>query len=71
MKKKPSNEFGMSSKTHGVESEELSSSEEDVSVHYKLKKPLNCYVSSSFFFLFIKSVFYMLGFLFDWSRRVK
>jgi len=59
MKKKPSNEFGMSSKTHGVESEELSSSEEDVSVHYKLKKPLNCYVS------------YMLGFLFDWSRRVK
>ncbi|KAL9406396.1 hypothetical protein Peur_003368 [Populus x canadensis] len=31
MKKKPSNEFGMSSKIHDVESEELSSSEEDES----------------------------------------
>ncbi|KAF9689384.1 hypothetical protein SADUNF_Sadunf01G0086700 [Salix dunnii] len=31
MKKQPSNEFGMSSKTHDVESEELSSSEEDES----------------------------------------
>ena len=59
MKKKPSNEFGMSSKTHDVESEELSSSEEDVSVHYKLKKPLNRSVSSSS--SFIKSVFYMLS----------